>query len=125
MRELQGTGDRIRQDLEKANELCARLKEESILCHADPSASSRTAQRREGGTQTRYISERTRLREQVDALRHEVARISGASNAGAPAGTSAAGLVGSWLSLCLRPARDDNAPASAVHGPPPAPALVE
>mmetsp|Transcript_30165 Transcript_30165/g.82919 ORF Transcript_30165/g.82919 Transcript_30165/m.82919 type:complete len:369 (-) Transcript_30165:97-1203(-) len=71
---------------------------------------------REKGVQTQYISEQARLRQEVERLKVEVERVGRglAGTGGAPAGVvatrGAAGVVGNWLSFCLRPQYEEVAP---------------
>lgn len=94
----QDSADKVRLQLAEANALCHRLKDEVAELDRVPEGSRRRACR-EWGAQTSYLSEESRLREQVEKLTAELehaSRRAGAGDVALPA-------LQSLLSLCLRP----------------------
>mmetsp|Transcript_7705 Transcript_7705/g.14569 ORF Transcript_7705/g.14569 Transcript_7705/m.14569 type:complete len:344 (+) Transcript_7705:88-1119(+) len=125
--QLAATG--LQEQVGRANALCEQLKcqlagfsaessKEGISGNSpSPAPSSQTGSpalsRTERGVQTRYITEQTRLRQQVETLTQELERVSASKTGGAQAGAA-----GGWLSInCLRPRFEDPAsqpPAAAA-----------
>lgn len=98
---------KLEKQLKEAKERCDQLK--LILDGNEGSGSVR-----ECGVQTKYLTEQTRLREQVDKLTQELDRITRASN-----GETSA--IGSWLTFCLRPGREDTLPSGSAGSRPQTP----
>lgn len=102
LRSYQESADKVRGQLAEANALCQHLKGEVAEFDRVPEGAAIVPRRRpcrEWGAQTSYLSEESRLREQVEKLTAELehaSRHAGAGDAGMPA-------LRSLLSLCLRP----------------------
>lgn len=84
---------KLEKQLKEVQDRCDQLKQ--IL-----DGSSGSGSVREFGVQTKYLTEQTRLREQVEKLTQELDRITRANSGETNA-------ISNWLTFCLRPGRED------------------